>query len=445
MAVEGAQGGVPGLPAAVFSGLWQCRDGDWVYDTTFDASKAKLDGDIIKCEVTYTVVSSPSPSLIGRSGTEYIEGTFNSSTGIFVGKGTKVSDEEILGVSDKYEFRFDGNHCRGMFGDEEVDLWARVDEAKEIIIQREISRIKTCTGFVRFLFEDLMQGILQVLFLIEQNKTASSSTLMFTIVSITSSVLMSLAGPVLESFKQRQLNAELQKTSVEEETLIIPSSAADVQDAEQGTQTKAVREQGELSERSSTAMLIPKKSDINVNAHGDIRIPDVSILSVLGSHGHAYRFLVMSAILFWASMVGVVVLGQTRMTCSSDIPANGSLLFCISTCFMLSIEMWIAMHTAKGYRFLTGFPEQFFFNAALTFLAKFDIYTNIIFVLKASECGSAIFMPSLIVFFVGVICFQAIPAIGLLLANRDLMWAMKLNDFHLLMQLVFAQTSAARS
>uniref|UniRef100_A0A7R9ZWL8 Uncharacterized protein n=1 Tax=Pyrodinium bahamense TaxID=73915 RepID=A0A7R9ZWL8_9DINO len=86
-------------------------------------------------------------------------------------------------------------------------------------------------------------------------------------------------------------------------------------------------------------------------------------------------------------------------------------------------------HTAKGYRFLTGYPGQFFFNVFLSFLARFDIYSDITFVRLAFDEGSWVAKPSLLVLLVGVVVLQVIPAITLFA------------DFNILMQLVYAQTT----
>lgn len=110
------------LPRGRYTGKWV--SGDWEYFTVLDGAKLKLHDGILTGEVEYTLRKAPEDyaDKVGRTETEFFRGTWDLSSGSIEGRGTEVTDETVIGVTDRYHFRFRGNKCIGRFGSEEVCL-----------------------------------------------------------------------------------------------------------------------------------------------------------------------------------------------------------------------------------------------------------------------------------------------------------------------------------
>ena len=85
----------------------------------------------------------------------------------------------------------DEDHYFELFRDLETE------RKREAAFKMVVARMKAAVGVIRLVFEDLVSGAIQVLFLAESQTT--SQQFWFTAVSVASGLLMSLGGPIFDA------------------------------------------------------------------------------------------------------------------------------------------------------------------------------------------------------------------------------------------------------
>jgi len=84
---------------------------------------------------------------------------------------------------------------------------AEADDPDSVKNSVFVARSKKIAGGIRFLCEDLLQGIFQVLFIIGYWEQLSTSTVVFTMTSVMAGLLVSMGGPLHALLKERENTA----------------------------------------------------------------------------------------------------------------------------------------------------------------------------------------------------------------------------------------------
>eukprot|EP00746_Dinoflagellata_sp_MGD_P122837 gnl/MRDRNA2_/MRDRNA2_57607_c0_seq1.p1 gnl/MRDRNA2_/MRDRNA2_57607_c0~~gnl/MRDRNA2_/MRDRNA2_57607_c0_seq1.p1 ORF type:complete len:555 (-),score=112.80 gnl/MRDRNA2_/MRDRNA2_57607_c0_seq1:147-1811(-) len=343
------------------------------------------------------------------------------------------------------------------------------EKMAEMIHKYSIAGGKMVSGLVRFLFEDLIQSFCQCVFLCKVWHHVSTSTKVFTFCSIVAGVSISLMGPVMEMLKVRKLRKEKGEVHGGEDMQLTvfgedPDSTYELLHDTEDKKEKLLEEKQATPEKNNVApegeaAAKQVKDDIkqDVPQFTETTIRNMSIPEFIrggsmdSKHGKwAHGLLVSGALMFWIAMGMIPFLFDEKLTCGGNIPAGGHLVFFMTVMINLMIEFWIMIHGREGYLMFRNHHPKFILGAVLSFLGRFDTYSDVTSVTMILKCdaitwwsieGIYFYVPfglelsqiALFALMVGVFLCQALPGTILLVRKRAFPIAFKLNEFNVLL------------
>lgn len=300
---------------------------------------------------------------------------------------------------------------------------------------------KMTAGSCRFLFEDVLQGSCQAVWLCKQWNKTTLFTKGFTLASIGSGLVLSLAVPLKEYIAVRSIQKQAEAANASEELNgAIPADA-----------TSAAKEDAYLQVKTVPAgeqelCLWPAKVTVS------------DFLMAPSGHGRtAHTTLMASAVMFWGSMAVYPKIFGDQITCDGTPPALGQQIFFGHLCADIVLQAWVLNHTRNGYNMLVHNMRGFVSGVLFSTLGRFDTYGDVAFTYKLRKCepitwfsiwGNVFNLPFPLEYFavfalvVGILCLQAIPGLFLLCRQSRLPMAMKFNEFNLVLNVM--QEEAAR-
>lgn len=183
-----------------------------------------------------------------------------------------------------------------------------------------------------------------------------------------------------------------------------------------------------------------------------------------------HKVLMASSVLFFLSMLFLTFVA--RPECGGNPHFLRHCIFMFVTGFDLFAQAWVLLHSRLGYHLVIFQPRKLVAGLFLTFLGRFDTYSDVTFAGMLQNChdinwftikekyfhvdywrfhtrfeGDRMFpLPfelahiSIISLFIGVFCCQVFPGLYMLCKNRWLQTAFKLNEFNLLLALMDVET-----
>lgn len=275
------------------------------------------------------------------------------------------------------------------------------------------------------MFEDVLQCACQGIWLVKQWKLITLYSKVFTMCSIGSGLLLSFSGPLREYIKIKQIQG---KGNTEGIGLNGP-------------------EEGPVSIGGGRDQdIFPTRASLQAFLTGD------------SEHGKkAHRGLIFSALLFWGAMAAYPKLFDKKITCDGSPPALGMQLFFGLFVFDIVVQVWVAIHTRKGYQMLLDSIFSFLSGTIFSLLGRFDTYGDVAFTYKLLKCEDITWFSihdvkyhlpcplqyvALFALIIGVLCLQAIPGLILLCCLKPLPLALKINEYNLLLQAMGEESKA---
>jgi len=363
----------------------------------------------------------------------------------------EMSDEGSQAASSRLQ-RGDGGSrvfSRGDGGSQAATVEA-AKKAAAALKKYSIIVMKMAGGFVKFVFEDCSQFLIQGSYLVKFYHEMSKSARLFTMASMSSSLIVSFAGPVSECCKARAMRKRLGA----EQLSVTDDAAPEPQD-------EALLKTDLQSQVASQKDSKPHRPRL-VLSQGD---PESFLKGVPGKtprehsvFGH--RALVFSATLFWVGMAGVPFIFKSKLTCGADIPMSAVMyFFLLATCCTMC-ELYVMVHIEDGVRFILNFVERirschnimFTLSPFLSYVARFDTFSDIVFTTLLYACPpihwisihkvviKIPFFPlatwALWTLVIGLFFLQALPGLLILCTQTYLPMGLKLNEFNTLLAII---------
>lgn len=333
----------------------------------------------------------------------------------------------------------------------------RTKKEHALLMKYSMAIGKAIAGTVRFILEDALQGMCQVVFLIKKWHFTTFSSKAFTLSSIFTGVTLSLVVPLKEYLTMR--------STEEQAKALRPELARDLK-LDQKNEGRPGTDTGEVS--GAWRDDDPMKTTIG---------RDMYIAEYLQNRGftqqHAtvcHKVLAASSFLFWSSMLMLAFV--ERPVCGGNQHLLRYFLFIFVTVVDLAVQVWVILHSRLGYHLVIYKPAKPVSGLILTVLGHFDSFADVTFATMLQNCepitnftikeryfhpsywqdgdtfeGDRVFqLPfelrdvSLIALFVGVFAFQAVPGFVMLIQKKWLPLAFKMNEFNLLLALMDAET-----
>jgi len=348
---------------------------------------------------------------------------------------------------------------------------AAAEATKAAVKKYSIVVMKMSGGFVKFLFEDCLQFFIQGSYLVKFYHDMSKSARYFTMASMTSSLIVSFAGPVSECCKARAMMSRGQSLkNITDEADPEMDDALNEASLESQLDQKKVAARG--SPKSAGKAASSSSSDIKPpirKAKPRLVLSQADPESFLrgdpkkGMREHAIfgnRALLLSAVMFWAGMAGIPFIFKDKLTCGANIPMSAIMYFFGLATFCTFCELYVMVHIEDGVRFIMFFVERlrgchnimFTLSPMLSYVARFDTFSDIIFTVLLMQCppihwisikGYVIQIPyfelgtwAVWTLVIGVVFLQVLPGLFMLSCKIYLPMGLKLNEFNTLLALI---------
>jgi len=310
-------------------------------------------------------------------------------------------------------------------------------------------------GLARLFLEDILQGCLQAHFLYEFWDVIQDLMKVFTIGSITCGLTCSVLGPITEYYKemasrkeqeiQKEALAQFQREAAENRALL--ESTIQEGDLESGEgETDALIGRGPRSPARAAAIASTGPLPFTENASAQAgNVPTSSAkyadpVELFQENKLAYATLLLMVLSFWGFIAVVPFLLGEDFDCASHIPIVSKVLFWFHLISSLGLELIIIRQTQLGQTLLKRSRGILLVQMSLSIFGRYDVFSDLMFLLMASACGYSLARWSLVIFLLGVVGIQALPGITLIALRRNWAYGFKLNDMNVLL----ASTDLAR-
>lgn len=328
-----------------------------------------------------------------------------------------------------------------------------------------IAMSKFIAGSLRLLLEDVLQAFCQSAFLIKTWRKLSWGSRMFTILSISAGISLSIAGPAKELFAARKMKRLMGSSETAAVSLDEPETPADPTVPEKKpllADSTAAADSQEAGATPATPGTPTTNSD-PTNPSRNTVLRNMTVSDFIAQRGRgskhvnartAYRALVISCSFFWISRAAMPFVFRQRITCEGDPPAGAVYVFFAVAVVDLLVQVWVAMHSRQGFLIMTLTPAKLLIGSFLSVLGKFDTFSDVISTVQLQRCeeltwvsieGHYFYMPSigsftpsvsqiaLATLIVGIFLLQALPGAVLLARKQYLGIAFKLSELNLLL------------
>ena len=324
------------------------------------------------------------------------------------------------------------------------------DDVKKAMSDSQGAFVKRVVGVVRLFFEDVIQGVLQILFLAEFWQKLHWTSRAFTISSVVAGLACSAGGPVNEYIAelrhrddQRRLQQSVERLRSETtlqsswkkdaiDGTVLPEVLLENQDHEDARGTPAVvaaHAQNRASHKYSAAH--PE----SVQAMDRTVYEDVPDL--LTSRTSLYTCLLLLSSGFWLYVALLPYLQASifetdEHTCHgiSAVFKGGFVLLLLSS---VAFEYWLIAQTQKGLKYLKHHRLQVAFHVSLTCLGKYDVFSDVAFWVMAKGCGFSQSYSVLLTAIIGIGFLQCLPGMMCLCLRLNWAFAFKFNDCNMLL------------
>mmetsp|Transcript_64761 Transcript_64761/g.162983 ORF Transcript_64761/g.162983 Transcript_64761/m.162983 type:complete len:434 (+) Transcript_64761:85-1386(+) len=299
---------------------------------------------------------------------------------------------------------------------------------------------KVVAGILRCVFEDILSGMCQMVWLCKLWHSASIGAKIFTTCSVSTGVVLSFAGPLWEFFKARNLKWKAREAGTSDAELGINLENW-LASAEQATTTDA-----DADARSRLSIL-------------EVVVPNTTIQAIINGQPGAnkatlhWKLLLGAAGIFWSTMS--ILPFALDIECGQGFPAKGHMVFFGLAMVLGFIEVWVTVQTSRGYRMFTSLSPPLMLGFLFGFLGRFDTYSDVVFARMIATCEPITWfsiyehvwylplpLDQLVVSIlaIGVYMCQAIPGLWLLAKQPSLLpLALKLNEYNVLLTVMELQ------
>jgi len=156
-------------------------------------------------------------------------------------------------------------------------------------------------------------------------------------------------------------------------------------------------------------------------------------------------------------MISIPWILGSQLQCGESLPTGGLFLFTGTASVAVLLEIWVANQFKRGRSLVNDEPLALSFAAAMSFLGRFDAYSDITFAVIIHDCaetghditwismgkavihtpfGISLWKISFFLIAVGVFCLQVIPGYYSMLRKSNFPIAFKLLEFNVLLKLM---------
>jgi len=181
----------------------------------------------------------------------------------------------------------------------------------------------------------------------------------------------------------------------------------------------------------------------------------VDVVDIIQKRPRLYWLVVVATITYWGGIVSLSLIAVQNLvgfenggyivdfgwntgavTCKDGTPTSwkmGALIFFV---VCIALELYVALQTTMGKALVQAKKFKVLECLGLGFFGRYDPFTDICFSLTANACGSRIGLASIVIFFIGVLLAQVVPALWMLLRANQVHLALKFNDLLLLLEII---------
>lgn len=309
-----------------------------------------------------------------------------------------------------------------------------MDAEQDLATKRMISMAKGIAGLIRFLSEDVYNGICQLIYLckIWHEEQVTSGSKAFVIASVTTGVLCSLLGPLQEALALRSMGGCC--------FCFGHSAPVYAHDPES---------QGLVSQASGS----PTAGGAPDTVHKGPGLEELMFRSDCPKGRRLHGALLASAVWYWASMALIYFLVEP--SCNGGVPQSAWMLYMSMTMGTTLLEVWILIHTKNGNLLFKNCGLPFILGVVFENMGRFDTFgdvTNAVLIKACSDENPAAFswfeihkqrfyLPAdlgqmLTWGLLGIVLMQSIPGLLMLGFKKWTAIGLKLNEFCILLNAI---------
>jgi len=164
--------------------------------------------------------------------------------------------------------------------------------------------------------------------------------------------------------------------------------------------------------------------------HKALAMPD-DIVEFLELRRGIHVCVLFVCMIFWSYVFSLPLWIDAE--CHGGLPGLHRALIVVLCVVLLCLELWLLGKSRRGVEYLDLHKKQVAFHAVLASMSRYDVFSDVVFVLVSRDCGYNYWPIGTACLIVGVGLMQGLPGLLLMTCRRQWAYAFKFNDFNMLL------------